>query len=107
MAVRPIFQQEQGPRLSAEAMGLVMARMQKPPLDGLKRQLARTRERPGPPRDSFVRETYTLPRPEARVKAREWFDQYPKAAYWTSVESWRLLPDGSVEFTMRRLPSAD
>ncbi|SHJ01335.1 hypothetical protein SAMN02745911_1401 [Aureimonas altamirensis DSM 21988] len=88
-------------------MGLVMAHTQKPPLDGLKRQLARKRVRPGPPRDTFVRETYTLPRPEARVKAREWFDRYPKAAYWTSVESWRLLPDGSVEFTMRRLPSAD
>ena len=62
-----------------------MARTQKPPLDGLKRQLARKRVRPGPPRDTFVRETYTLPRPEARVKAREWFDRYPKAAYWTSV----------------------
>jgi hypothetical protein len=57
--------------------------------------------------DPFLRETFTLPREEARTKAREWFDRFPKAAYWTQVESWRLLPDGDVEFTMRRLPSAD
>jgi len=25
----------------------------------------------------------------------------------SSVESWRELPDGDIEFTMRRLPSAD
>ncbi|SJZ83643.1 hypothetical protein SAMN05428963_103226 [Consotaella salsifontis] len=54
-----------------------------------------------------MRQTYTLPREAARVKAKEWFERYPKAAYWTSVESWRVLPDDEVEFTMRRLPSAD
>lgn len=55
----------------------------------------------------FVRETFLLPRDDARAKAREWFDNFPKAAYWTEVESWRQLPDGAIEFTMRRLPSAD
>jgi hypothetical protein len=56
---------------------------------------------------SWRRETYRLPRSEAREIARDWFDRYPKAAYLTSVESWRILDDGCIEFTMRRLPSAD
>lgn len=79
----------------------------RPPLAGLARQLNDGRRRREAGEDSFVRETYTLPRDAARLKAREWFDRYPKAAYWTSVESWRLLPGDAVEFTMRRLPSAD
>lgn len=53
------------------------------------------------------RETYTLSRQDARDKAREWFDRFPKAAYMTEVEFWRELPDGQIEFTIRRLPSAD
>jgi hypothetical protein len=79
----------------------------RPPLAGLARLLKDGRERRVAGEDSFVRETYTLPRDAARSMAREWFDRYPKAAYWTSVESWRLLPGDQVEFTMRRLPSAD
>ncbi len=57
--------------------------------------------------DSWRRETYTLPRGEARDKAREWFVKYPKAAYMTEIEFWRELSDGQIEFTIRRLPSAD
>ncbi|CAJ0863908.1 hypothetical protein AMST5_01624 [freshwater sediment metagenome] len=57
--------------------------------------------------DGWRRETYTLPRSDARAKAREWFDQYPKAAYMTEIEFWRELEDGRIEFVMRRLPSAD
>ena len=57
--------------------------------------------------DGFRRETFALPREAARAKAREMFARYPKAAYMTEIESWRELPDGSIEFTMRRLPSAD
>jgi hypothetical protein len=53
------------------------------------------------------RETFTLPREAARDKARELFVRFPKAAYMTEVESWRELADGQIEFTMRRLPSAD
>jgi hypothetical protein len=83
-----------------------MSRLTRPPLDGLRRQLNRSRTR-SESSDSFVRETFTLPRDAARSKAREWFERYPRAAYWTSVESWRLLPGDEVEFTMRRLPSAD
>lgn len=58
-------------------------------------------------RDSFRRETFALPREAARAKAREMFDRYPKAAYMTVIESWRELPGGDIEFTMRRLPTAD
>jgi hypothetical protein len=56
---------------------------------------------------TWRRETYRLPREQAREVAREWFERYPKAAYLTKVESWRALDDGRIEFTMRRLPSAD
>ncbi len=58
-------------------------------------------------RDSFRRETFALPREAARAKAREMFARFPKAAYMTEIESWRVLPDDRIEFTMRRLPSAD
>ncbi len=56
---------------------------------------------------AWRRETYTLPRNEARDKAREWFAKFPKAAYMTEIEFWRELADGRIEFTIRRLPSAD
>ena len=57
--------------------------------------------------DIFRRETFSLPRELAREKAREMFRRFPKAAYMTEIESWRVLPDDRIEFTMRRLPSAD
>ena len=57
--------------------------------------------------DAFRRETFALPREQAREKAREVFRRYPKPAYMTEIESWRELPDGRIEFTMRRLPTAD
>ena len=59
------------------------------------------------PDDGFLRETFTLPRAEARTAARDFFTRFPKAAYMSGVESWRELPDGDIEFTMRRLRSAD
>jgi len=57
--------------------------------------------------DGYLRETFTLPRAEARMKARDFLNRYPKAGYMSVVESWRELPGGEIEFTMRRLPSAD
>jgi hypothetical protein len=57
--------------------------------------------------DGFVRETFSLPREEARGKARAFIKKYPKAAYMTEVERWRELPGGAIEFTMRRLPTSD
>jgi hypothetical protein len=53
------------------------------------------------------RETFTLPREAAREKARSIFSRFPKAAYMTEVESWRELDGDRIEFTMRRLPTAD
>ena len=58
-------------------------------------------------RDVFRRETFALPRELAREKAREMFRRFPKAAYMTKIESWRVLPDDRIEFTVRRLPTAD
>jgi len=58
-------------------------------------------------RDAFTRQSWTLPRSEARAKAREFLDRYPRAAYATEVESSRVLPGDIIEFTMRRLPTAD
>jgi hypothetical protein len=64
-----------------------------------RRKVART--------DAFRRVTFTLPREDARAKAREMFARYPKTAYMTAIESWRELPGDHIEFTMRRLPTAD
>jgi hypothetical protein len=57
--------------------------------------------------DAFRRETFALPREAAREMAREMFRRFPKAAYMTEIESWRVLPGDRIEFTVRRLPSAD
>jgi len=80
----------------------------KPPLEGLRKQLEKGRvNKSRLPRDGFVRETFALPRQAARDKAREWFESFPKAAYWTEIESWCERPDDVIEFTMRRLPTSD
>jgi hypothetical protein len=34
-------------------------------------------------------------------------EKYPQPAYMSEVEDWRELPDGAIEFTMRRLRTAD
>jgi hypothetical protein len=68
----------------------------------LAKRLATKREGRG-----WRRESFTLERGEARAKARELFERFPKAAYMTEVEFWRELDDGRIEFTVRRLPSAD
>ena len=71
------------------------------------RARAKARQAAFEPTGGFIRQTYALPRQEARERAREWFSRYPKAAYMTTVESWSELTDGRIEFTMRRLPTAD
>jgi len=55
--------------------------------------------------DGFARETFTLPREQARERA--YLTRWPSAAYLSVVESWRELPEGEIEFTMRRLISVD
>ena len=59
------------------------------------------------PDDGFVRETYALPRDDARKRARAFLEKYPKAAYMSEVESWREVASDQIEFTMRRLRTAD
>ena len=90
----------------------MMARKPYRPAD-LVRRLARRRDNATPVQssvrhnDHWRRESFTLPRDEAREKAKEWFSRFPKAAYLTEIEWWREREDGLIEFTMRRLPSAD
>jgi hypothetical protein len=79
-------------------------RVRRTPADVAARAAQALRERRA---DGFRRETFALPREQARQKARELFRRYPKPAYMTEIESWRELPDGRIEFTMRRLPTAD
>ena len=57
--------------------------------------------------DVFLDETITLPLQAARLKARQILDELPADSYMTIVENWRQLPDGQIEFTIRRLPTAD
>ncbi|HMN70747.1 MAG TPA: hypothetical protein PKA55_02635 [Rhodoblastus sp.] len=84
-----------------------LVRRRSGPGDLARRLGARSRNRPVGQGGAWRRETFRLPRPEARAKAREWFDLYPKAAYMTEIEFWRVCEDGEIEFTIRRLPSAD
>ena len=79
--------------------------MNRRPIDIAHNTAKRLADRKG--RDAFRRETFALPREAAREKAREMFKRFPKAAYQTEIESWRVLPDDTIEFTMRRLPTAD
>ena len=80
----------------------------KTPADVARRLAARRRGVAASPlADGWRRETYRLPRGEAREKAQEWFERFPKAAYMTEIEFWRVHDNDEVEFTIRRLPSAD
>jgi hypothetical protein len=58
-------------------------------------------------RGSNPHETFTLPLADARLKAREILDQSAQGGYLAIVEHWRQLPDGQIEFTMRRVIAAD
>ena len=77
----------------------------------LAERMARRRKRAAGPGgtagDGYLRESFTLPRAAARARAQAFFARYPKAGYMSEVETWRELPGGDIEFTMRRLPSAD
>jgi hypothetical protein len=77
------------------------------PRDVARRMAEKTRRLKTGEGGSWRRETFTLPRGEARAKAREWFERFPKAAYMTEIEFWRELDDDVIEFTIRRPPSAD
>lgn len=55
--------------------------------------------------DGFLRKTLTLPVDDARAKAREIMREHPTGGYITIVEDWWQMPDGQIQFTMRRLPT--
>jgi hypothetical protein len=81
---------------------------------GVAERLSLRRKTGGPVSEAFRkeagqwnRETFTLPRIDAREKARSLFARFPKAAYMTEIEWWRECDDGQIEFTIRRLRSAD
>jgi hypothetical protein len=57
--------------------------------------------------DTFQSETFRLPLQAARRKARQILDEFPAGGCVAVVENWRQLADGQIEFTMRRLPTAD
>jgi hypothetical protein len=54
-----------------------------------------------------LRKTFTLSVDDARATAREILREYPADSYMTIIEGWCQLPDGQIQFTMRRLPTAD
>jgi hypothetical protein len=56
--------------------------------------------------DWFARETFTQSREQARQTAQAFLARWPSAAYMTEVETWREIPGGRIEFTMKRLKSA-
>jgi hypothetical protein len=77
------------------------------PADIARRSATLIGKRVGARSVAFRRDTFALPRAEARAMARELFRRFPKAAYQTEIETWRVLPGDRIEFTVRRLPSAD
>lgn len=79
--------------------------MAKTPRDLADRMVARRRQTKAD--DGYARETFTQPRDQARQTARAFLDRWPAAAYMSRVETWRELPGGEIEFTMKRLKSAD
>jgi hypothetical protein len=57
--------------------------------------------------NDHVLETFRLPLDAARRKVRDIIDDISQRGYREIVERWRQLPDGQIEFTMRRLPIPD
>jgi hypothetical protein len=52
-------------------------------------------------------ETFRLPVDAARRKAREILDQIPQNDLTSIVENWRPLPDGQIEFVVRKVRATD
>ncbi|MCI0598562.1 MAG: hypothetical protein L0Y60_03415 [Beijerinckiaceae bacterium] len=83
-----------------------MSAEQRKPAELARRLGKRLQGQAAPGKEVWRRDTYTLPRGEARDAARDYFAEFPKAAYMTEIESWRELAGDRIEFTIRRLPSA-
>jgi hypothetical protein len=70
---------------------------------GLADRMSRSREAD----EAFLWQTFRLPLADARLKAREILDQFPTGGYMTTVQHWRQLSDGQIEFTVCRRRTAD
>jgi hypothetical protein len=53
--------------------------------------------------DRFCRVKFKLPLEEARLRAKREFKFFPADTYLTEIDHWREIPDGLVEFSVRRL----
>jgi hypothetical protein len=51
--------------------------------------------------------TFTLPVEAARSKAREIIGQPSQSGFTPVIEKWRQLPDGQIEFAIRRFATED
>jgi hypothetical protein len=58
-------------------------------------------------KDDVSFETYTLSLEAARLKARDILNRGPARGQRQTVEGWRQLSDGKIEFTLRRWPAPD
>ena len=97
--IKRLVASKKGATVGAETIAALMCAQ----TDLMVRRYHRSGEEPD---DGYLRETFRLPVEVARVKAREILDQFPQGGYMTIVEQWRQLPDGQIEFTMRRLRAA-
>ena len=57
--------------------------------------------------DAQLRDTFRLPIDAARRKAREVIDHDPKDGLTPTIENWRQLPDGQIEFAIRYFSTSD
>jgi hypothetical protein len=57
--------------------------------------------------DGYFRKTFTMPLSDARTKARDIMREPPIDGLMSIVENWWQMLDGQIQFTMRRLPTAD
>jgi hypothetical protein len=64
-------------------------------------------ERMSAHRESATGLKFKLPLELARAKVRGFLNETPLGGYSTIVEHWCQLPDGQIEFTVRRLRTAD
>jgi hypothetical protein len=55
----------------------------------------------------YIKDSYTLPREEARQLAKRFFERYPKQGYDTHISYWKVTEDNQIYFEICRLASCD
>ena len=98
--------QRRAPAVAALPLGALTVRPRHV-ADRVRRQSDRRRLENNIENGEIVLETFTLPLEAARRKVRDIIADIAECGYQEIVERWRQLPDGRIEFTMRRLPVAD